>query len=62
MELEELKKQLAEKEIMKERTEVIFHQLNGQIALLRDIIKQEEEKNKEKAPLTIKESEPRQTC
>ena len=45
--LENLKKQLAEKDVLKERTEMIFHQLVGQISLLQSLIKEEEEKDKE---------------
>ena len=44
MDIKELKKQLAEKETLKEQTFIIFQQLTGQISLLKDIITQEENK------------------
>jgi hypothetical protein len=42
MKLDELKKELAEKETMKERTQTFFHQLTGQIIMLKEMIKKEE--------------------
>ena len=50
--LENLKKQLAEKEALKERTEMIFHQLVGQISLLQSLIKEEEDKEQKKPDLS----------
>ena len=46
MKLDELKKSLAEKETLKQRTEAIFHQLTGQIILLAELIKTEEDNTK----------------
>ena len=43
MNKESLIKQLQEKEALKEKTESVFLQLVGQIALLRDLIKSEDE-------------------
>jgi len=39
---DELRKELNEKEALKAKTELIFHQLTGQIALLRDLLNREE--------------------
>ena len=50
MTVENLKKQLVEKEQLKERTEMIFHQLVGQISLLQDMIAKEQEVESKKAP------------
>ena len=44
MTLEDLKKQLTEKEDLLKRAEATFHQLAGQIALLKDMIAKEEKK------------------
>lgn len=41
MKKEDLLKELREKEELKAKTELIFHQLTGQIALLRDLINRE---------------------
>lgn len=46
METETLKKQLQEKIELRARTEIVFHQLNGQIGLLESLIKEAETKNK----------------
>ena len=42
MKKEEMIRQLEEKEKLKEKTGMIFHQLVGQIAMLRDMIKSED--------------------
>jgi len=42
MKKEEMVRLLEEKEKLKEKTEMIFHQLVGQIAMLRDMIKAED--------------------
>lgn len=47
MTLEELKKLKKEKEEMKVRTEIVFHQIVGQISILNELIAQEEAKLKE---------------
>ena len=47
MNIEDLKKDLIEKEEMKQRSEIVFHQLNGQIALLKDLIRKEENSKRE---------------
>lgn len=39
---DELKKELEQKEALKAKTEQIFHQLSGQIALLRDLLNRED--------------------
>jgi hypothetical protein len=44
MNLAELKQTLEEKEKMKIQTELVYQQLMGQIALVRDMIKREEAK------------------
>ena len=38
MNREDLKKELEEKEALKSKTEMIYHQLVGQISLLRDLL------------------------
>lgn len=38
MKKEELLKQLEEKETLKNKLEIVYHQLCGQIALLRDLL------------------------
>jgi len=47
MTLDELKKLLREKQELQGRTELVFHQLTGQVALLIEQIKIEEKKIEE---------------
>jgi hypothetical protein len=42
MEIKDLKEELGKKEELLKRTETIYIQLQGQIALLRDLIKKDE--------------------
>lgn len=44
LDINALKKELAEKENLKEQTERVLYQLIGQISLLRKLIKDNEEK------------------
>ena len=51
MKKEEIIGLLQEKEKLKEQTEYVYHQILGQIALLRDLLKREDAENaKESVP------------
>lgn len=42
MKIEDLKKELSEKELAKEKLTILLHQTIGQIIMLKDLIKKEE--------------------
>jgi hypothetical protein len=46
--LEDLKKQLLEKEELQKRTEIVYHQLVGAVATLKSLIAEEENNTKKK--------------
>lgn len=53
MEIKDLKKTLAEKEELAKRTEIIYHQLQGQIVLLKEQVAKAEKE----VPKDVKEEE-----